>query len=887
VADSDTPVPSRPGADTPGKPDSTRPYGRSRGDFGTLSEAEEKVLAHAAGRPPKPDGASGAAAQRYESCEIAGERPSREPQDDKDRIRASFIRFLLLGGDERTPVHEGGVWVKGGYIQGDLDLRGCECKLPFQLEKCWIKGSLLLQGAKLRLVSLNGSWFTSIKGDAVKVESGVYLRDITTAGSVRFVAADITGPLDCESAHIKHYDGSALILTDVTIKGMLRLSNGFQAQGQVRLRNATIGGSFECNRGVFTGVRLDGKTDQQLAALDFEGAKIAGSLVCSGARFSSPGPVAILGGEANVGGLSRLGCTVEGEARLSGASFGSNLDFSGGTFKNPKGNAIDLTTAKVKRDVLFAGGFVAEGTVSLWGVEIGGSLNCTDATFKTPEGDALFCSGAVIKGHVVLGGNFTATGSVSLIGADVAGELSCWGGTLDKPKSGSPVLDCSLAKIGSQVILGSEFTATGGVSLHSARIASHLHCVATRLRNDQGAALDCDAVKVGGAVWLERGQRSSEGQMVWREFESHGEVRFVAAEIGLQFICESPSLQNMRPMPTDPQRAGWAFNLGNARIADTLFLAVERQDPDGISVRQAANINGSLCLSGLRVRELVDCEFVRTEEPDRYFPRTIPGTELKCTVDLDGFVYERLGGDSTRAFAARRHWLERQPEKHLAADFRHQPFDHLVKVLRAMGHDDEAREIAILKQRCVTGRIPPRTRWLGVAALVAILIAAYFGSWPIAAVTALGASVLLFLSNAGLWLWRTVVLDGLVAYGYRPARALAIAGVIAVALSWFYDQAQKGGAIVETARPGQTSPPPTFYPFIYSFDVMLPVVKLGEAEAWKPANTEFTLRGPWGLGQASVGPQITLYLVWAEKAFGWLAGAILIAVVGGLIKKDS
>src|SRR6218665_2537474 len=41
------------------------------------------------------------------------------------RIRAAFLRFLLLGGDSQAPVHERGVQLVGAYVTGSLDLGGC------------------------------------------------------------------------------------------------------------------------------------------------------------------------------------------------------------------------------------------------------------------------------------------------------------------------------------------------------------------------------------------------------------------------------------------------------------------------------------------------------------------------------------------------------------------------------------------------------------------------------------------------------------------------------------------------------------------------------------------------------------------------------------------
>ena len=65
---------------------------------------------------------------------------------------------------------------------------------------------------------------------------------------------------------------------------------------------------------------------------------------------------------------------------------------------------------------------------------------------------------------------------------------------------------------------------------------------------------------------------------------------------------------------------------------------------------------------------------------------------------LDGFTYDRLGGGAPTEGAKRIAWLDSQRADHLGADFRPQPWEHLIAVLRAMGHTNDARSVAVAKQ---------------------------------------------------------------------------------------------------------------------------------------------------------------------------------------------
>ena len=61
----------------------------------------------------------------------------RPESDDRSReVRASFLRFLILGGDEGHRPHEKGVRVSGGWISGLLDLEGARIPRDIGLTDC-------------------------------------------------------------------------------------------------------------------------------------------------------------------------------------------------------------------------------------------------------------------------------------------------------------------------------------------------------------------------------------------------------------------------------------------------------------------------------------------------------------------------------------------------------------------------------------------------------------------------------------------------------------------------------------------------------------------------------------------------------------------------------
>ncbi|MDM7982626.1 MAG: hypothetical protein QUV71_19985 [Rhizobium sp.] len=66
----------------------------------------------------------------------------------------------------------------------------------------------------------------------------------------------------------------------------------------------------------------------------------------------------------------------------------------------------------------------------------------------------------------------------------------------------------------------------------------------------------------------------------------------------------------------------------------------------------------------------------------------------------------------------------------------------------------------------------------------------------------------------------------------------------------------------------------TFYSFAYALDVVVPVLDLGQTDAWAPSPA----RGGWGY-----------WIFYAQKMFivlGWVVTAIAAAAISGMIRRD-
>ncbi len=325
-----------------------------------------------------------------------------------------------------------------------------------------------------------------------------------------------------------------------------------------------------------------------------------------------------------------------------------------------------------------------------------------------------------------------------------------------------PGLQGDRADITGGVFLSGGFTAEGEVRLLGAKIGGQLNCIGGAFRNAGGIALDGDGAEITGDVFLSGG------------FTAEGEVRLLGAKIGGDLACIGGTFVNAVAQEggggngAARTNAGVALNLVAAKIDGTLWLGPSAND------KMTAVINGWLNLQGAHAHQVVD-------HPD-FWPGGAnsalidgqkkdgkpTGRKLVAAIALDGFTYDQLVGQGKYDAETRLRWLARQPENHRIADFRPQPYEQLVKVLREMGHERDARIIAKARQDA------ERTaRW--------------HRNWPQKPFRAIGAQLERFFLGA------------LAGYGYGSKRLIGMLLIIWLAGGLVYDAAERQGLMAPTS----------------------------------------------------------------------------------------
>src|SRR5699024_9317932 len=120
-------------------------------------------------------------------------REERVPITETKYVRADFLRFLLLGGDEQAPVHEHGVMLQGAYVAGELMLRSCSIPVSMMLQECFLPEQISAEDARVSgVLGLTGSHLAEgLAADRLKCTASIFLRGgFRVQGQVRLLGAE-------------------------------------------------------------------------------------------------------------------------------------------------------------------------------------------------------------------------------------------------------------------------------------------------------------------------------------------------------------------------------------------------------------------------------------------------------------------------------------------------------------------------------------------------------------------------------------------------------------------------------------------------------------------------------------------------------------------------
>ena len=692
------------------------------------------------------------AVQAGEPCALCvPENPARPAAPtDATRIRADLLRLLITGGSKDCGLHERGVALMGGWIEGTLDLAYCKARGQTMLIFCRFPDKPRLEQARVNLLSLDDSQLDQgLFAQGMQVEGNLFLCRLSATGTVDVAGAKIGGQLDCEGAKL---DGGK----DATGAQQTALNaHGVEVGSDLFLRSLTATGTVAVN-----------------------GAKIGGQLSCVGAKLDDK------------------------RAMLDG----------GKDAKGAQQKALNAQRMTVGAS-LFLGTLTAAGTVDVTGAKIGGQLSCTGAKLdggedaKGGQQTALFAQGVEVGADLFLR-SLTTTGTVAVAGAKIGGQLSCVGAKLDGGKDAKggqqEALNAQRMTVAQGFFFRKVEKVTGPVNLTAAQVGDLVDDMQSwpvgpnQLRLD-GFTYDRPHRHPTFAArrnWLDAGshwageffpQPYTQFARVLRQIGHAGEARKVLMGAAL---VEAKTLQKQHRARRRFARSIRRFTQSWGDEAWQVLLDTGKELP------QSLQIEGQETLDLLRL----------------YFsPLPTPPTPAHLATPLPAL-----------AFA------------HAKLDFRNRTLER-----------ELSSRAAILWSRFKT-------------AFMSLLIG--HGHAPQRAITAIALSTLL----AAWWY----------AHAWDAGVIVPNSDVILTSFNWWW--AMLGDKTAPTANWSATAPAThyeTFYPLAYAFDVLVPLVDLGQTSAWSATTVTWT--GFW-----------TRVFTMLLEVWGWVVTALGAAAVTGLVQRN-
>jgi hypothetical protein len=470
--------------------------------------------------------------------------------------------------------------------------------------------------------------------------------------------------------------------------------------------------------------------------------------------------------------LSR--CTVEEGVRLPGAQIsGSLLLLDAHLSPSADGWAVDAQRATIGGNAVMAGAEVS-GSVRLGGARVGGTVEFDRIRIASTGAVPALAADNVTTEAAFYCRYADIDGEVTMRHAHVMGALSFSRSHLRS--AAGVALRLSRATLEGGLYLHDGFFAEGQVRALSARISRTVRLDGARLHNPGATALCADFATIEGMLDGRAGL-SAEGEVSLQDATVTGPVHF-----------EGATLRN----------PGGVALTARGLVAGSLLNLCDGFTAEGRIRLASAKIGNRLCFNDATLRApgevVLSCYRVEARELSTRW-RVAPegGVDLRHAIvgvlrdsadgwpdslDLDGLHYEVL--DPPLDAAARLSWLGRGSK-----GFRAQPYEQLAAAYEGLGEGAQARTVRLAKQR----RQSETSSWY-----------------------------------ARLW---GLLQDVTVGYGYRPLRAafwlaaLLVVGAVANA-----------GIQPDRVDPEQTTI--TFQPVIYTLDLLLPIIDLGQERVFQP-----------------------------------------------------
>ncbi len=592
---------------------------------------------------------------------------------------------------DQAVINGGPLQLQNSSIGGELVLSGSKFEEGVFANQLRINGNLLMTGGasvkgetQLRaavvggLLNMSNSTF---RGNIIMAKShiggGLFLHNINLLGErLNLFEAEINGGIGMIGATLE----SEVSADGLKVEGKVSLNNS-RFKKRLTLHTSNIQGGFDMVNSKFeSGVILTW-------------ARVSNDLVMGGSSFAT----GIVAHNIQIGGhlyVDQKSVVQGGVLDLRSGAIQGNLYLSDSTFEGVvlartrigaglvldkvvlRGGPLEIAEAEIKGSIGMAGATI-DAEISGHGLEIGGNISLSGAKFKKLV--TLYASN--LRGSVDMA-NSTFEAGVMLYRNNIAGDLVLRGSSF-----GAGIQANSIQIGGRLVAQGNTAVSGGTLELTSSTIRGNIEfmnstfegIVLERSRIGGSFFLDEVTIPIGGLDML-GAQLNGDVQMFGTSaFQVNGENISVEGNVFLD-----------RAEFGTPPNFGYSqikgvFELNGSKLPGLILdatvigseLRIGRDSPP------TWGEGASLLLNNARANVLSDLQDSQENN------KCAIGNAWPRALELQGFIYERLGGNgsSRRQVCWYRGWLARD------LHFSHQPYRQLATVLRSQGEPGRANAV--------------------------------------------------------------------------------------------------------------------------------------------------------------------------------------------------
>ncbi|WP_278922088.1 hypothetical protein [Pseudophaeobacter profundi] len=453
----------------------------------------------------------------------------------------------------------------------------------------------------------------------------------------------------------------------------------------------------------------------------------------------------------------------------------------------------------------------------------------------------LTAQGAVIVGNVFLREGFSAKGRVAFNSAKIGGQLNCTGGQIEVTEGDA--LNAQGAQVTGNVFLIEGFLAKGRVDFAGAKITGQLACVGGRFHTEKGAALRLQDTQAAYFFWSDVTEISGGLDLTGAHFDSLVDDPESWERVNDLSLVGLTYTHITNPGDT-AKRLEWLGkgDTGNGEFSPQPYTQLAKVLRDMGHDRDAR----AVLVEGEVRHRRSEWHEIEKRRAERWALRRF----LKSSNQKNRDIYVE-----SEASDQRKQLVDRFQRICLdaAKDHPNRPSDAQLELARAGLR---------LDLQWFNAKDKLRIWWLkaksyGLNKLVGYGYKPFNSLWALVVLVLLAAGLSHmawqrgdFAPNSDVILstteWQTLAEDETVS---NPAR------------KW-------------SDKHGKGRDYETFYPLAYGFDVVVPIVNIGQEAAWAPSTT----RGPWGW---------TLWWMrWLFTVFGWIVTALGAAAIAGVIRRE-